>query len=226
MICLLTGCSSYNVKEDINYNLLRIRTDSGTIHTSYTDKSTGTINCKDYYWMKAREIHKSEGDYSGKLLDGEYTSHYFEGNLREKGEFEKGLKVGEWKVWYQNGELHKIENFKKGLKNGSTIIYKSDTVISTPFKNGLKHGWSKKYHNDTLIAEIYYSNGIIQPEKERFFKSLFKADPEKTKEREQKRELRKQKRELKKQENDTTFFKRVKLFFKKDEKKEKNDACE
>lgn len=67
-----------------------------------------------YYWYSANIIHNTQGGFSGKLLNGQYTEYYPDKNLREQGEFKNGLKDGIWKSWNDDGILTATTNWKRG----------------------------------------------------------------------------------------------------------------
>lgn len=68
-----------------------------------------------YYWYEANQIHSTQGGFSGKLLDGQYTEYYLNKNLKEQGSFKKGLKNGAWKSWNEDGTLAVSSTWKNGL---------------------------------------------------------------------------------------------------------------
>jgi antitoxin component YwqK of YwqJK toxin-antitoxin module len=114
---------------------------------------------KEYFWFKSQQIHKSVGDYNGKLLNGMYVKSYKSNQLAEKGTFKMGLKVGEWFEWYENGKIQKMIHWNKGLLDGDFIEYFEDGRISLTgkFNKGIKDGiWIDYLKKDTT----YYSKGL------------------------------------------------------------------
>lgn len=69
-----------------------------------------------YYWYSAGAVHQTQGGYSGKLLDGQYTEYYLDRSLKQQGSFKKGLKVGLWKNWAENGALLSLTKWKHGTE--------------------------------------------------------------------------------------------------------------
>jgi len=69
-----------------------------------------------YYWYSANIIHETQGGFSGKLLDGLYTTYYPDKNLKEQGRFKKGLKNGLWKTWKEDGSLLSTIDWKHGIE--------------------------------------------------------------------------------------------------------------
>ena len=53
-----------------------------------------------YAWYQANAIHSTQGGYSGKLLNGQYTEYYPNKNLKEQGAYKNGFK---------NRELARLE---------------------------------------------------------------------------------------------------------------------
>jgi len=69
-----------------------------------------------YYWYGANEIHITQGGFSGKLLNGQYTEYYPNKSLKEQGLFKKGLKNGLWKSWNTDGLLLAVSKWKNGIQ--------------------------------------------------------------------------------------------------------------
>jgi len=69
-----------------------------------------------YYWYAANSIHKTQGGYSGTLLNGLYTEYFANKSLQEQGSFVSGLKHGIWKAWDENGKLISETNWKNGIQ--------------------------------------------------------------------------------------------------------------
>jgi len=67
-----------------------------------------------YYWYSANAVHTTQGGFSGKLLNGQYTEYYPDRNLKEQGEFKKGLKDGVWKSWNIDGTIAVTTTWKHG----------------------------------------------------------------------------------------------------------------
>ena len=115
-----------------------------------------------YYWVSNDSIYKTQGNFSGKLLHGNYMIFYPSGQLKTKGCFHFGLKDGEWMYWNIYGTLQKTENWKAGLKDGETKIYNVEgrLISVTNFKEGLKHGWAINYDNTEIREKIRFKKGI------------------------------------------------------------------
>jgi len=71
-----------------------------------------------YYWYSSNAIKKTQGGYSGKLLNGLYVEYWPNKNLREQGNFYGGLKDKEWSSWSENGFLLRKVMWKMGEKSG------------------------------------------------------------------------------------------------------------
>ncbi len=103
---------------DYDYNKVRI-IDSGALVQAellpYTNPPKPKID-RIYYWYNANQIHATQGGFTGKLLNGNYTSFYPNKSLREQGDFEKGLKQGIWKNWDASGKLIKTSYWDEGVE--------------------------------------------------------------------------------------------------------------
>ncbi|MBI1286284.1 MAG: hypothetical protein GC178_01785 [Flavobacteriales bacterium] len=133
----------------------KVKTQNITINSSEGKKQFRTTNdltpnvrpkvSRWYYWYHPHELHVTAGNFSGRLLDGDYDSFYPDGSLKEKGEFKKGLKHGEWMMWYENGQLKEVAEFRKGEKHGDYTSYdpKGNVMIQGVFKRGTYAGLKK-----------------------------------------------------------------------------------
>lgn len=113
------------------------------------DRKIHPHNNRKYYWFENGNINFTQGDFSGKLLNGEYLVYYKNGELKEKGNFKFGVKEGIWKDWFLNGYLHSISFYKWGLKYGKWEEFDSTGKLSLKgnCKNNLKHGKWIEYNN-------------------------------------------------------------------------------
>jgi len=68
-----------------------------------------------YYWYSSNVIHDTQGGYSGRLLNGAYSTFYLSKSLKEQGNFKNGLKDGVWKNWKEDGSLLYETNWKRGI---------------------------------------------------------------------------------------------------------------
>lgn len=82
------------------------------------DKPLKTVSQKWYFWYGRDTVLATEGNYTGRVLDGEYKVFYPQGDLRESGDFWMGLKTGEWRTWFPGGALQSIEHWSAGEKHG------------------------------------------------------------------------------------------------------------
>lgn len=146
-----------NVK-DIQYSpsrVMMLHEGSLTIYFSlYPSKSV--MKPKEelyYYWFQSNGIHKTQGNYSGRLLDGLYSVYDLEGNLIEKGMFEKGLKQGPWVNWNTNGSRHFVYTFKDGLKQGKYYAYDTAGILKKEyrFRRNRLHGKITDY--DSILKQ-------------------------------------------------------------------------
>jgi len=89
-----------------------------------------------YFWYNSGAIHETQGGYSGRLLNGQYTAFYLTKNLKEQGIFKKGLKDGLWKSWREDGSLLATVTWKHGkeLTGRKLPLWKRLPLIRKKFK--------------------------------------------------------------------------------------------
>lgn len=89
-----------------------------------------------YFWYNSGAIHETQGGYSGRLLNGQYTAYYLNKNLKEQGLFKKGLKDGTWKSWREDGSLLATVTWKRGKEvSGRKLpLWKRLPLIRKKFK--------------------------------------------------------------------------------------------
>jgi hypothetical protein len=75
-----------------------------------------------YYWYSAGAIHSTQGGFSGKLLNGQYTEYYPDRNLKEQGNFKKGVKDGLWHSWNADGTLSATVTWRRGSAVRATKV--------------------------------------------------------------------------------------------------------
>lgn len=120
-----------------------------------------------YYWFKAGRIHKTQGGFSGRLLNGHFTSFYLTKNLKEEGDFKKGTKSGLWLSWLENGVLERTAYYRNGLENGRFFTYDDSGIVKQTgrMKRGKLHGNIKTYVTQDSVASVYYKNGAVAVKK-------------------------------------------------------------
>lgn len=93
---------------------------------------------KFYFWLKAQQVHSTQGYSSGLLLHGEFQAFYPNKQLARRGYFYKGLKNGEWLYWNQEGRMILIEHWKSGIKVGLEKKFADDGSLlsQTKYKAG------------------------------------------------------------------------------------------
>jgi hypothetical protein len=95
-----------------------------------------------YFWYSANQLQRTQGGYSGKLLNGSYRSYFLNKNLMEEGFFRAGLKNGIWKIWKENGVLAEEASWQDGIMTGPFSKYDEagELRLSGRYKNGLMNG--------------------------------------------------------------------------------------
>ncbi|TND10227.1 MAG: hypothetical protein FD123_475 [Bacteroidetes bacterium] len=133
-----------------------------------------------YYWYAANKVNQTQGGFDGKLLDGIYTAHYLDNNLKEKGKFVKGLKQGAWINWHANGKIREQVKYRDGRNHGEYRAYDENgrLVKREFFRKGLLHGKSETYMNDSLKTTTYYKEGKAYEPKSKRKSSAGKTETE------------------------------------------------
>jgi antitoxin component YwqK of YwqJK toxin-antitoxin module len=117
-----------------------------------------------YTWYYKQDIHQTQGDYSGQVLDGSYHHYNLNGQLLIKGYYEKGLKSGEWNYWSVNGYLLIKMHYKDGLLEGDYWLYngKGSLVEHRNYKKGVLNGKVYRFKNGELSSTSFYKNGNLK----------------------------------------------------------------
>ncbi len=102
----------HNIKQDNQQFEFQVL-DFGDVGVYQYDKS------KFYFWLKAQQVHATQGYSSGLLLHGEFQAFYDNKQLARRGYFHKGLKNSEWLYWNEAGTLVHIEHWRSGVKVGT-----------------------------------------------------------------------------------------------------------
>ncbi|WP_437921191.1 toxin-antitoxin system YwqK family antitoxin [Sphingobacterium sp. LRF_L2] len=115
-----------------------------------------------YYWYQSQKIQQTQGGYTGKLLDGQYTFFYPSKQLAKQGSYKRGLAHGQWKAWNNNNRLSKEETWKKGHQNGEASYYDEQGHLLS--RGQMKEGtWNGKVWTfspaDTTYQWAYYKAG-------------------------------------------------------------------
>lgn len=151
-LSILSGCSTEKEMmrdaREIKYQNITLSSVEGSKKFRTTNDLTPKVKTKMdrwYHWYHSDELHLTAGNFSGRLLDGDYTSFFIDGTLKEKGEFKMGLKTGEWMMWYKNGQVKEVADFKKGEKHGDYASFdqKGNVMIEGVFKKGTYAGLKK-----------------------------------------------------------------------------------
>jgi len=106
------------------------------IECLHTKKEIPTNPDLVYCWYMQRQLHESQGCYSGYLLNGSYIM-YTDNRIMIKGYYKNGVKDGLWIYLNANGRTERQERWKDGYLNGPSIIYLPDGIIKqTNYKKG------------------------------------------------------------------------------------------
>lgn len=118
---------------------------------------------KVYTWFNAGEIHKSEGDYEGRLLHGSLKKLTIDGVLLEKSSFKHGIKDGKWQEWYLSGKTKSIYHWDDGDLDGGFIELDSlgMIVLQGTYKSGKLVDELLKRNPSGQLDTLTYENGIV-----------------------------------------------------------------
>lgn len=186
------------------------------VNTFYTNTERKKIDKTTiYYWTLKREIHSTQGGYSGRLLQGGYTEYFASNQLKLKGQLKLGVRVNEWNFWHENGILKKSINYKNGKIHGRVIQYNllGKPILFENYKNGTKHGQFIKVINDTLSYSEKYKNGQLKVSKRELSKPSLKI-------KNATKEKKKRKKPIKETNKTKKKFALPKLNFKKNKTNE------
>jgi len=131
------------------------------------DKKINPKSGSNYFWFRSGKIHRTEGEFAGKLLDGDYDLFGPDSELFQKGQYRNGRRKGKWKSWYSNGALASIIIYKKGNQSGRAIFFekKGKLRLSSKFSHGKKNGREKEFKNGVKSAIRRYNDGDLVWEK-------------------------------------------------------------
>lgn len=106
---------------------------------------------------------------SPNLANGQYKTHYENGQLEGTESFVDGIPDGLFEYYYPTGQLFKTGTFKDGLREGLVEWYYMDGQLyhRSTFKDGKLEGLYVSYELDetmdaTLIEKCFYVNGEKQ----------------------------------------------------------------
>jgi hypothetical protein len=159
----VTGQSYY---KDISVNKVTITSADQTI-VAYTEPVKGEVNrdpAKSFFWYSGNQINRTQGGFSGKLLNGPYAVYYPGKNLKEQGQFKNGLQQGEWRSWYMNGKLKEISRWRNGVKAGRFEEFNEQGLISRSgrYGGGELQGKVRIYSSKDSSSSIIYKDGLVQ----------------------------------------------------------------
>ncbi len=129
---------------------------------------------KKYYWYASNQIQTTQGGYSGKLLNGNYSAFYLNNNLKEKGVFKGGLKEGEWNNWSEGGVLIETNHYKNGILNGQFFTYDQTGKLFREgnYRDGKIDGVFKTHQGPDSLTLVKYQDGVVKPASKSWFKKI------------------------------------------------------
>ena len=163
---VLISCSElfYRQQAAVNpYQSIRLEgADSTAVIHITSVKDIKTSDALHYHWFDKGQVFRTQGGYSGHLLDGTYTSHYTNGQLKESGQFGEGLKSGEWKTWYSTGQLKSSRSYKRGQLQGNFVDYdtQGNATEKGTFEQGVYQGKVTYYQQGQPSHVIAFKKGV------------------------------------------------------------------
>lgn len=142
IIINLGGCRSRAFDYTKLTDKVRSTTSEANISAELSAKSQNKFKSDRFYsWFDKGRIGVTQGNYSGKLINGNYTEWYLESKqLKAKGMYKTGLKTGKWMFWDEEGKLKEVQNWRMGrlipLKVKQSM--KSRLLKLSPFKRKSK----------------------------------------------------------------------------------------
>ncbi|MGJ1447712.1 toxin-antitoxin system YwqK family antitoxin [Sphingobacterium spiritivorum] len=173
----LVFSSGAQKRQEVQYNRFTINGEDGSKQTFFAeDKRINSKSDRLYSWYASNKITLTEGGFSGKLLNGEYTRYYPNKNLAEKGIFKFGLRNGLWRSWSSEGLLTKESNWIEGIETGAFVQYNSDGKQEKKgeLKNGKLHGAIQLFSGSDSTSVQYYNEGKSISEEEYINSNLFR----------------------------------------------------
>lgn len=156
-VMLTTGLTAFGQTDPdkIKFQNITISSSEGKKQFRTLNNLKPKVNTKItrwYHWYQPHELHVTAGNFSGRLLDGEYRSYFKSGSLQEKGEFKKGVKHGEWMKWYESGALSEVADHKNGQKHGDYCSFdpKGNVIIKGVFKRDIFKGPRQKWWKEVV----------------------------------------------------------------------------
>lgn len=157
LVLIMSSCAEeYSLK---NYGKMRV-----LYYSDYTvnffieaaDIKIKTDNEVVYSYFQGDRILRTQGDYDGRLLGGEYKELYLDKSLKERGTYKNGVKDGEWKTWNTEGKLIEVINWKEGKLHGKHLkYYKGQLGHEIEYKNNeLVEGKKEKEKLETKEKEV------------------------------------------------------------------------
>lgn len=127
-----------------------------------------------YYWYSSNAVHQTQGGFSGRLLNGNYTAYYSNKNLKEQGVFKKGLKTAVWKRWNEKGYLLELATWQAGIRSGNFTLFdeQGNILQSGTYKDNLLDGKIKTYLKDSVSIINYKAGKPVKTASGGFWKKI------------------------------------------------------
>src|SRR5690606_861164 len=154
-----------------NFNHIRVNTLKKNYNKQHLDPLIW------YYWYHKDTINRSQGTYSGKLLNGPYEEYFENWSPKTLGNFEHGMKTGVWKQWDHTGRLRKVSNWVKSKETGLFILFNEEGEIlqKGKMKDGRLHGKITTYSQADSLTTTHkkFRNGVSLSKNKGLFKKMY-----------------------------------------------------
>lgn len=157
-------CFSQKVSENSNFPIRVMVGDSVVkAEAKVVKKSFNLVEDRVYYWYFSNKIHSTQGSFEGKLLHGDFSSFYRDGNLRTKGKFKNGLQEGKWTEWYNNGLTQNRYCCERGQRQGNYFHYGEDGYLlyKAHYTKNKLNGKYIEYNHGVKISKQKFHRGSL-----------------------------------------------------------------
>lgn len=121
----------------------------------------GNLPYLDY----TKDGHKSaEGTLKDGLLEGDYTTYYHNGFVKNKGTMHEGSYEGLLEEYQETGQLLSKASVKNGLNHGKFESYYLNGQLEQTgnyYENELTGAWTVYYPNGDKKQDWYYTGGLM-----------------------------------------------------------------
>jgi len=107
----------------------------------------------------------SSQTYVHGVLNGVYSSWWYNGNKKSEIEYKNGKEEGKGTIWYQNGNINMVFNMQNGIMDGQIVVWHSNGTKQAKglYLNGKKNSiWQSWYANGNKSSLIKFNLDKIE----------------------------------------------------------------